>query len=493
MRVLVILIVSLWSAIICQAAPQEAPAAPADAQPDGAADDAEVAEVDLTEAKDLMAFLKMMVKMPIEMIIQERLFQPKALLEQTVQDTMTDVLKVRKDILDRIKEIRSGTLTVNPQLNLRQEEFLNTLRMDIMEVLLMLVEKEANTLEALQKVGKRLLEVRAKIVDRVMMLIMLRDGTVRPGGGTECECEPYRTLVGTADVPGTIAAGPLKDMLDGKMVLDALSMQLMEVDNLVKGKYTSILAKSDEDERKAEQEELLSLKEVSNCLNDVMIEVSGEVAKVEPDLSKVNRTLDQKLEACRSGAKRKLNECEDKCPRTQCDNCGAKQIDDILDKLQSWALLLEDDGEGGRKDDIRDEALTFLNKLDTEMTTLLQNKINAVATEEKDKKCEEDKLKVLKKSKNPMWMLVNVTIFGDDNLVKEMITALIQAKTEMRQEFCKDTEGPPPSTASCDVDEIKRAKEWTTTIDTLITEQIFVPDVNVQEVALEIVTIKGLM
>ena len=41
-----------------------------------------------------------------------------------------------------------------------------------------------------------------------------------------------------------------------------------------------------------------------------MIEVSGEVAKVEPDLSKVNRTLDRKLEACRSGAKRKLNECE---------------------------------------------------------------------------------------------------------------------------------------------------------------------------------------
>lgn len=496
MRVLVILIVSLWSAIICQAAPQEAPAAPADdASADGAADDAEVAEVDLTEAKDLMAFLKMMVKMPIEMIIQERLFQPKALLEQTVQDTMTDVLKVRKDILDRIKEIRAGTIEVNTQLSLGQEAFLNGLRMDVMEVLLMLVEKEANTLEALQKVGKRLLEVRAKIVDKVMMLIMLRDGTGRPPGLNEvCECEPYRALVGTKEAPGTIAAVTLKELADGKAILIALNMELMNVDNLVKMKYTSILAATDDEKRMTEKEELDGLKVVSNCLNDVMIDVSSEVAKEEPALDKVHRTLDKKLESCRSTAKRELSACEGKpqcSPR--CDSCGADQIDEILDKLQTWSALLEGDGDESRKEDIRDEALSFLNKLDGDMTKLLNDKINAVATEEKEKQCEEDKLKVLKKSKNPMWMLVNVTIFGDDNLVKEMITALIQAKTEMRQEFCTDVPSDTGDTSSCDVDEIKRAKEWTTTVDTLITEQIFIPDVNVQDVALEIVSIKGQM
>ena len=65
------------------------------------------------------------------MIIQERLFQPNTLLEKTVQDTMTDVLKVRKTILDRIKEVRDGTIAINSELNLKQEETLNDLRMDL--------------------------------------------------------------------------------------------------------------------------------------------------------------------------------------------------------------------------------------------------------------------------------------------------------------------------------------------------------------------------
>ena len=132
------------------------------------------------------------------MIIQERLFQPNALLEKTVQDTMTDVLKVRKTILDRIKAVRDGTIAINPDLNLRQEEILNDLRMDVMEVLLLLVEPDANTLEALENVGKKLLEIRATIVDRVMMLIMLRDGTSRPTD-SQCDCEPYRTLENTTE------------------------------------------------------------------------------------------------------------------------------------------------------------------------------------------------------------------------------------------------------------------------------------------------------
>ena len=132
------------------------------------------------------------------MIIQDRLFQPNALLEKTVQDTMTDVLKIRATVLDRIKAVRDGTIAINSDLNLRQEGILNDLRMDVMEVLLLLVEPDANTLEALENVGKKLLEIRATIVDRVMMLIMLRDGS-RPPTGSACECEPYRSLVNSTE------------------------------------------------------------------------------------------------------------------------------------------------------------------------------------------------------------------------------------------------------------------------------------------------------
>merc|ERR1711992_363961 len=128
------------------------------------------------------------------------------------------------------------------------------------------------------------------------------------------------------------------------------------------------------------------------------------------------------------------------------------------------------------------------------MTKLLNNKISNTTDDEMEKKCEKEKLEVITNSKNPMWMVVNVTIFGDDALVQEMITALIEAKTDMRKEYCKDEETDSRQPLeSCDIDEIAVAKQWTGTIDDLITTQIFVEEPNAVDVMLEIVKIKGTM
>merc|ERR1711992_438156 len=128
------------------------------------------------------------------------------------------------------------------------------------------------------------------------------------------------------------------------------------------------------------------------------------------------------------------------------------------------------------------------------MTKLLNNKISNTTEGEEERKCEAEKLEVIYNSKNPMWMLVNVTIFGDDALVQEMIAALIEAKTDMRKEYCKEEETDSRQPLeSCDIDEIAVAKQWTGTIDDLITTQIFVEEPNAVNVMLEIVKIKGTM
>ena len=44
-----------------------------------------------------------------------------------------------------------------------------------------------------------------------------------------------------------------------KKILEALNMQLMDVDAQVKSKYTAILAASDEEKREKEQKEVISL------------------------------------------------------------------------------------------------------------------------------------------------------------------------------------------------------------------------------------------
>merc|ERR1712179_191311 len=201
---------------------------------------------------------------------------------------------------------------------------------------------------------------------------------------------------------------------------------------------------------------------------------------------------------CTSMVKRQLKACKESCPigAGPCDSCGADLIDEIVNKLKDWEAIVSEGEEGdeGKRDDVRDEPLTYLNTLDSMMTKLLNNKISNSTEGEEERKCEKEKLEVISNSKNPMWMLVNVTIFGEDALVQEMIAALIEAKTDMRKEYCKEeeTDNRQP-VESCDIDEIAVAKQWTGTIDDLITTQIFVEEPNAVEVMLEIVKIKGTM
>ena len=92
----------------------------------------------------------------IEVILQETLFEPSALLETTVAEAMTKVLEIRDSILERTKKIRQKdeSITICPDQDVNQDQFLTTARMEVMTVLLSLIEQEAATPEKLQ-VSKR--------------------------------------------------------------------------------------------------------------------------------------------------------------------------------------------------------------------------------------------------------------------------------------------------------------------------------------------------
>ena len=88
----------------------------------------------------------------IEVILQETLFEPSALLETTVAEAMTKVLEIRDSILERTKKIRQKdeSITICPEQDVNQDQFLTTARMEVMTVLLSLIEQEAATPEKLQ-------------------------------------------------------------------------------------------------------------------------------------------------------------------------------------------------------------------------------------------------------------------------------------------------------------------------------------------------------
>ena len=80
------------------------------------------------------------------------MFEPRALLEQTVAEAMSQTLEIRDAVLKRTKDIRTGEgdVTICPEQGVNQEQFLAMIRMDIMTVLLTLIEPNAATPEKLQ-------------------------------------------------------------------------------------------------------------------------------------------------------------------------------------------------------------------------------------------------------------------------------------------------------------------------------------------------------
>ena len=84
------------------------------------------------------------------MILQETLIDVGGILEVTVSDTMTEILAIRDAILERTKKIRNKdeSITICPEQDVNQEQFLTQARMEVMTVLLSLLE--AGTHEDLQ-------------------------------------------------------------------------------------------------------------------------------------------------------------------------------------------------------------------------------------------------------------------------------------------------------------------------------------------------------
>ncbi len=78
--------------------------------------------------------------------------------------------------------------------------------------------------------------------------------------------------------------------------------------------------------------------------------------------------------------------------------------------------------------------------------------------------CGAEQLEVIDKIKGPAWMMVNITIFGDAATMQEMIAALEQALTEMRNQYCSPDEAEPAEVKSedneCDLNEINIARDW---------------------------------
>jgi len=442
------------------------------------------------EAWDYMEFLKVKVKEAIEEILQETMFQPQALLEATVADTMSKVLVIRDAVLDRTKAIRTGSeeIKICPEQGIKQEEFLATLRMDIMTVLLRLIETDAATPQALQEIGRQLLAIRTTVNGKITQLIMLRESTpIVDVGGEDCDCGILSEVRKGLDEVISSSNEKKDESAEGDDNKDAdnsededepvarLTMVLMSVDSRIGSLYNEILGQLDEGKRNKASEELRYLKDISRSINEILTKLIDEKSE-----SKIKRILTRDLVRVRNEVDRLLQDCRRTCI-TECDACGAEKIDEVLDKLGDYNVSLITLEEEDAKESIRSDMITYLSQMNQEMTELLTKKIESeeqtLENCDQQCKCDQQTLEVIVSVKAPLWMLVNITIFGDGAVINEMVVALNAALLEMRTKYCEsDTAAPLVEEGDdnqCDLEEIETAGEWIVEIDTIIAENLF--------------------
>merc|ERR1712113_249881 len=121
---------------------------------------------------------------------------------------------------------------------------------------------------------------------------------------------------------------------------------------------------------------------------------------------------------------------------------------------------------------IREDLINFINKINEESRTLLKKKVNSETVELDE--CDQEKMKVIKDCKGPMWMLVNTTIFDTLDNVIQMVDAMDDQLKVKRGEYCDDDPSPPPSTDSnCEWEEYEETRNYLVKVDEVIQESLF--------------------
>jgi len=457
---------------------------------DPAAGGEEVCDKQCEESWEYVEFLKEEISTPVTDILTN--FKTTLDGEKAVESTMQGVMDVRETILKRIKDLRKGEVPICFGHNVKQEEKLSDFRMDVMEILLKLVDADASSIESLRDVGQKLVEFRGTISTEVMRVLMLPApcGTVTV---IKTDCPECAALEGVK-----IALEKLRDCATDKkegedgeeeqaaegeddeeaaecMPPAMFSMDLIvaneELDKSIAGLYDQIIKSTNETEREGHLSMLTMLKELRETIDE---HISNLLEETEEE--KIKKYVTNTMRGFIIDIGQKYKDCLDEnCPTSspECDSCGAEKVDEMREKMRQYKNNLNSQREEeDKKDFIREDLINFINKINEESRTLLKKKVNS-ETGELDE-CDQEKMKVIKDCKGPMWMLVNTTIFDTLDNVIQMVDAMDDQLKVKRGEYCDDDPSPPPTTDSnCEWEEYEETRNYLVKVDEVIQESLF--------------------
>jgi septum formation topological specificity factor MinE len=490
--------------IIAVAFAQEEPAEggePAADTRDAAGEGEEKCE-ECEEAWEYVEFLKVEINEKVTETLQD--FKTSGGADQTVSQTMEQVMEIREAILERIKGIRKEEgVTICPDQNIKQEEKLSEFRMEIMSILLKLVDSTAS--DNLKEISGQLLKFRSAISTEVMRLLMLPQPTCGekkkvPQGDCD-DCQVLSELAFTlkdlqicatkkddeeeggdgegetpeeqpaAETKEGEAAEPGENCVEPIMYAMTLILANEKLDKAIAGLYSDIIQATEEDERAKFYDMLTSLKSFREKIDEVitkLMELGDDKAKLKKEVSRNLRVLIIEVTT-------KLDECNADCGESgNCKSCAGPVLNDAIDKMAEYTEFMESDREDEEKKDyIRGDLITHINKINDDSRNILVLKVESGELDQ----CEKDKLEVYNRIKGPMWMLVNFTIFGEMTEVQQMVLVMDDELKTLLGKYCANTiidipddseEGP-----NCEWEEYEKTKEYLVEVDNTIQEGLF--------------------
>ena len=363
----------------------------------------------------------------------------------------------------RIKDVRRAEIKIDKNQNVKQEETLSDLRLEIMTILLKLVDKDAAMVDKLKEISKDFLSFKMSVSGQIMRILMLPDaGGPSPSPAPSCDCGSLANvsmkvelLVQCAEAEAE--AGSETDCPPPEM----FSLELINIneiiDNDVKDLYSQIVSTVEDGLRTKLFQDLADKKTLREDIDQLITKVMRET---EPE--KLNKLVQRDLGRIKRVLELKLSDCQLSCGGG-CNSCAAEVLQDSLDKMKSYLEAFENlEDEESKKDFVRSDSIKYINEVNNDRREILISK--AKATDDPSlPDCESEKLEIYKMTKGPMWMLVNATIFGEIAEVETVITTMISMLEKLIDDYCTDgkvPDQPQNSQRNCQWEEYTETKEY---------------------------------
>jgi len=277
------------------------------------------------EAWQYVEFLKTEINEKVEVILQKTLYEAKekkgfTVLEETVSETLEQVMEIRENLLQRIKDLRKGDIKTDPEQNIKQEQMLSEFRMEIMTILLKLVDKDAASIDKLKEISQDLLRFKISISNEIMRMLMLpqKSGKQQKQPTGDCsECDVLKeisfkieNLVVCADKEegedtqeqevddseNAEGSGDKSEPGEECMPPNMYAMDLISINELIdteiKNLYNSLITTIEEDERQQLFHKLDDYKNMRDSIDEMITKLMSQTD--EEKLKKISKERTRK-------------------------------------------------------------------------------------------------------------------------------------------------------------------------------------------------------